>query len=296
MNRADLLESTVTPPSDDVRLEEWIADQRELVQGTFAKTGAVLFRGFTLDVEGFEAVTRAFSERFVTNGAADRRTRGADGRTQTVTSGNGLVPPHAELAYTPFRPDTVWLYCTQPSANGGETFVCDGVEVWNTLDSRLRATFADRRLQYDLGVQKLQWFQHFLPHARTVLDAAEALARFPGATVPSTGATGLHLVYSCDPVPSTRFAGQLAFANSVLAEPKVTLDGVPLSEDERRELFRRVSAHLIRHRWRAGDVLMIDNSRMMHGRSAFRDESRQVIVRLGFDALNDSSRPVVGWQ
>jgi hypothetical protein len=33
--------------------------------------------------------------------------------------------------------------------------------------------------------------------------------------------------------------------------------------------------------WRSGDILMVDNTRMLHGRRAFKDTSRSIFVRLG---------------
>jgi alpha-ketoglutarate-dependent taurine dioxygenase len=32
--------------------------------------------------------------------------------------------------------------------------------------------------------------------------------------------------------------------------------------------------------WQKGDILMIDNTRIMHGRRAFTDETREIYIRL----------------
>lgn len=295
MSSAARVGSAIAPPSGGARLDDWVLDERDVVRREFEAAGLVLFRGFDVDLAGFEAVTRCFSDRFVTNGAPDRRTRGHDGHTQTVTAGNRLVPPHAELSYTPFHPDTVWLHCVRPSASGGETLVCDGVAVWEQMDGAHRARFSGKRLRYELDPLGLPWLRCFLPTATTMAEAVEQLATLPGVEVKSVDEASVQFAYSCDAVPRTRYSGRPAFANSMFVDPPHTLDGRELSQVERRDVFRVVSSHIVRHEWRSGDVLMIDNSRYLHGRSAFRDESRQVVVRLGFTSSGDAPGPLIGW-
>jgi alpha-ketoglutarate-dependent taurine dioxygenase len=41
--------------------------------------------------------------------------------------------------------------------------------------------------------------------------------------------------------------------------------------------------------WRAGDVLLVDNSRYLHGRRAFKDAGRTVMVRMGFLHENEAA-------
>lgn len=45
---------------------------------------------------------------------------------------------------------------------------------------------------------------------------------------------------------------------------------------------RRVAAGLtVAVPWRAGDVLVVDNTPFLHGRQAFTDHGRAVMVRMG---------------
>src|SRR3954451_22802058 len=85
----------------------------------FRNSGAVLLRGFHLSGDAFERFTERFGTDFLINGNTTRETVSEDGKTQTVNPGSGLIPPHAEMAYSPFRPDILWFHCVQPAERGG---------------------------------------------------------------------------------------------------------------------------------------------------------------------------------
>ena len=38
------------------------------------------------------------------------------------------------------------------------------------------------------------------------------------------------------------------------------------------------------HAWQPGDLIMVDNTRVMHGRRSFNDDQRNIVVRLGMRA------------
>ena len=46
---------------------------------------------------------------------------------------------------------------------------------------------------------------------------------------------------------------------------------------ELNEIAERITIEIS---WQKGDILMIDNTRIMHGRRAFEDEQRDIYIRL----------------
>jgi alpha-ketoglutarate-dependent taurine dioxygenase len=56
---------------------------------------------------------------------------------------------------------------------------------------------------------------------------------------------------------------------------------VPIPTEALAEVARATSAVGKRVQWQAGDVLMIDNSRSMHGRVALAPDERRLYVRMG---------------
>ena len=59
-----------------------------------------------------------------------------------------MIPPHAEMAYTPFRPDMLWFYCETPASQGGETLLCDGLDLWSRLRPATKDLFLSQKLTY----------------------------------------------------------------------------------------------------------------------------------------------------
>ena len=47
--------------------------------------------------------------------------------------------------------------------------------------------------------------------------------------------------------------------------------------DELNGIAERITTNID---WKKGDILMIDNTRIMHGRRAFKDETREIYIRL----------------
>ena len=47
--------------------------------------------------------------------------------------------------------------------------------------------------------------------------------------------------------------------------------------EELNQIAERITTNI---NWKKGDILMIDNTRIMHGRRAFTDETREIYIRL----------------
>lgn len=250
--------------------------------------GVLLFRGFKVSLEAFENFTDTFTTNYTVNGSLTRKPISGKGTTQTVNVGNQLIPPHAEMAYTPFRPDILWFYCETPSSHGGETLVCDGLDLWSHLSPRTKDLFLNRKVTYrkrfntyehDLDSLSLLWFGQTIDLSKigdTVANIPDTLCR-----VEDDGS--IYLEYTVPAVQKPRHHDSLAFANSVIVEDRTCFfqDGEAISRDLRLELFYEAATCSFQHKWQAGDVLMVDNSRMMHGRASFRDERRKILVRMG---------------
>jgi hypothetical protein len=247
--------------------------------------GAVVFRGFEVNSAVFEAFSARFSERFVTNGDPGRKKQPGDEKTTTVTPGMMLLPPHAELAFTPFRPDLLWFHCVVPSRDRGSFLLCDGTALWDALPAGIRAPFETHQLCYRVEARTLDWLRLFLPGVDGSQTAEERLGALPGVAWEWEDDDRFTLEYRCWAAAPTRYDGRPAFANSVVIQPAlVRLGGEPLSPSLRVALLKEAMAHTTEVPMQAGDVIVVDNSRVMHGRTQYRDPERQVHVRMGYRA------------
>jgi hypothetical protein len=99
----------------------------------------------------------------------------------------------------------------------------------------------------------------------------------------------IYLEYVCPAVVKTRYGGHDAFANSLLSERRNTLgelmafdDGSPIPDAIVREIEDAMASLTEEIAWQAGDLVMIDNTRFMHGRNPFPDKNRRLFSSLSF--------------
>lgn len=273
----------------------------ELFQGS----GLLLFRGFGVT----DRHMRQFSERFSTDdevispGRALKDT-GA-GTVQYVEPGQADISLHRENGFMPIQPDLLWFCCARPASDGGQTTFCDGVELWRALRESTRRLFTGHKVvSHDRGMP-LSHFRKLFDTELSTQEVSDILAAIYGgleglnARIAGLGAEGSHTVspdgtfhvqFRCSAVIQTRFGRLPAFANQIpvflrrtankgYAEHStdVTLDdGSPLPPDVVEELFEAARPLTHEIQWEPGDLVLIDNSRYMHGRRAFADAGRTV--------------------
>jgi hypothetical protein len=198
--------------------------------------------------------------------------------TTVEVTGTRYVGLHGELTYTPFPPDLLCFYCeTPPESAGGETMLCDGVAVAAVLSTGLRHLLGERKLQI-----RSRWSADYLAKrysAQSKSDLIRKLSEIPGLEIDDDGDVwSLTLVRSA--LIRTRFSNEAAFVNSILIalhdqreRPEraytLTLDnGDPFPASALDEILEVTGRLTYPFRWEAGDYLIVDNSRMLHGRTA----------------------------
>lgn len=234
-----------------------------------------------------------------TSKAVERDPVSADATTSTVNKGMDYIPLHREASYAPGCPDLLMLYCVRPPDEGGETFVCDGVELVEAMPAATRDFVKDAILKWSwkseperwkamLGVSSKEEARARLGFIEKRLPPHEKLEiEFDGDTLDG--------VFQTLCVIPTKWGGLRAFCNSLLIYhfrdtspfyPKTqytpTLgDGSPFPADVLQEITELAVARTHDLTWQTGDILIVDNSRFMHGRRAFTDTSRSILFRMG---------------
>jgi alpha-ketoglutarate-dependent taurine dioxygenase len=237
----------------------------------------VLLRGFDVSGDDFVALSDRFSRSFMRHAFARLRPRvGSNPTVSEVLTGTQRILVHRELAYVPFTPDLLFLYCVQPAAEGGQTTLCDGRRLWKELPPALRRLFEGRRLRYEHRWSREIW-QSFLG----TTDAAEALSAIrqrPGVVdAHMDGGDSLRYVFLIPALVHTP-GDEPAFSNSLLnvkqyeAQVDIQLsleDGTHIPDDVCEELDARAEALCYPVPWQPNDVLIVHNRATMHGRRAF---------------------------
>ena len=250
----------------------------------FKQHGALLLRGFASDLEAFGAFARHFCPVAVQNDSRNRLPLDRQTHVQSVNLGNRPFPLHPELSREPWRPDACFFYCIEPPSRAGQTTLCDGIEIVNRLSEPMREEMASRRIKYVLatGPEALRfWLGTDTPTEAEMAQPPEhcpfTFERHGGAIMRCFTRPLLH---------RTRFQGALAFGNFLLfARYLRGLKTFPLLDDltpvpeQWVAAVKQVSDGLTAAvGWQAGDLLMLDNSRFMHGRREVAMNDKRLIA------------------
>lgn len=280
-------------------------DPAELTR-LFTMHGAILFRGFGADVDQFRAHARRFCSTSVFNESPGRRPIDEASNILTVDGGTKAFNLHPELAREPWKPDAAFFGCFSAPSRGGETTLCDGVEIVRQMPADLRARFEGRRLLHMRGV-----WPELLDFWLGTATPDPALLAAPPPTCPYRfGQIDGQLVrYFTRPALHTPlFTDAPAWGNFLLfarfnngrSDYPVLDDGRPVP-DEWLLAVKAIGDRLqVPVAWRPGDVLMLDNSRFLHGRTAIIDPGERHIATffgyLRFAPRNPEEPPAPPWR
>ncbi|MBW8800922.1 MAG: TauD/TfdA family dioxygenase [Streptomyces sp.] len=291
----------VQEASAPLLLEEASAEQ---VRAGLRARGAVLLRrAGGRSLAEFESLADELMTPLVHHAVAgmEREPVSADGATATVNKGRGSIPLHRELSYAPGAPDLLMFLCQTPPTSGGQTILCDGVVLFEALDEATRDFLRTGELVWRWEVSPARWRSALgvttQEEALTAVEAINGLSRdggslsgaFEGATFKGAYRTG----FVTRPGDGLREA----FCNSVLvtvpvgdpaqervsdANNTATLgDGSAFPDLLLRDIAARAEAVTYDMAWQAGDIVVLDNTRYLHGRRSILDTERRILTRVG---------------
>ncbi len=185
--------------------------------------------------------------------------------------GDGELAWHTDQAYSAAPVFATLLYGIEVPDEGGATWFCDTARAYAALSPALKARAEGLRqifsIERTVETQNIALPEH---QRRAKPPVTHPLVR----THPLLGRKSLYL----SPSHTVRF------------------DGMP--DDESRELHGVLLDHatgpdfVYRHAWRAGDLVMYDNTSTMHRRDAFDPAARRMLKRTGFEFPAGQAVPV----
>lgn len=256
----------------------------ETVTDLFKAHGALLFRGFQTDLDSFRRFAQQFCAVSTFNDSRGRLVLDTTHNVQSVNRGVAPFPLHPELSREPWKPDACFFGCLNPPRTGGATTICDGVAIVRALPPDVRRAFEGRRLLYAQPAipEELEYWLGAVEPTDAQLaapppDCPYSFRRAPGMIVRAFTRPALHHpMFSSDPA----FGNFLLFARYLQGNPNFPLldDGSPVPE-RLVQAVKTVSDTLTAPiEWQRGDLLMLDNSRFMHGRTAVLDQEERLIA------------------
>ena len=257
----------------------------ETVADLYRRHGALLLRGFDADVPTFRNFAKQFCSTSVVNESPGRTPIDPAGQIYSVNAGREPFALHPELSRVPWKPDAAFFACLATPPNDGATTICDGIALVEALPDEVRRGLEDRRLCYVTPA----WPSVLEFWLGSATPSDEALGS-PPADCPFRFARdrdGRIVRYFTRPaLHKPMFAEASAFGNFLLfarfnndqRDFPLFDDLTSVPEDWLQAIKVAGDATMVPVAWQAGDVLMLDNTRFMHGRTAIREPEKRVIA------------------
>jgi alpha-ketoglutarate-dependent taurine dioxygenase len=289
-------------------LAAFISDHKSEIAEALATTGTVLFRGFEVpSPQEFDAAVNAYGE----DGFSYAESLSNAVRvnvTPRVFTANEAPPDveiflHHEMAQTPIFPEKLFFYCEISPERGGATPVCRSDIVMEQIET----TRPDLAQKFStLGLR----YTHTMPNAPdpesgqgrswrdtlSVADEAEAEARLSklGYEWQWLECGNLRVTSPVLDAVKTLEDGRKVFFNQLIAafrgwsdarnDPNKSItfgNGDPIDLDDMKTIIEIADEVTFDLQWQAGDVALLDNFQVMHGRRPFEGKRRVLASLIG---------------
>ena len=289
-------------------LKAWYSENSEQVEKDLHSHGAVLFRGFNITSQ---ALFKSFTEAAITSKAAyiegaTPRTELAKGiYTSTAFPEDEEIDPHNELSYVVHPPSTVAFCCLDAPDTGGQTPITDVSRVYQRIDKAVINTFESKggwllRRNYGtgfgptinkaFGIDNMEGIREYCDKVDVALevisDTHVATTQVRSAVhhhpVSKTPLWFNHVVFWHPTSLCPKVRVQLESLFSLKEFPYSTYfgDGSAIPDDIIAQIRQAYQDEEMVFDWADGDILVLDNWRIAHGRKPFTG-SRNVLVAMG---------------
>lgn len=306
LDPAQPLPLVVEPHVADLGLAGWVSGRRDFIEELLLRHGAILFRNFAVEssVQFREIASALYPDLLdYRDRAAPRIEVKKSVYTSTEFPADQRIPLHHEMSYSNSWPTRLFFYCEQPSAQGGRTPIADDRAIFPLVDPAIKQRFLEKKVMYVRNYGEgidMTWQEAFQSDDRA---AVEAYCRSGGMEVewrsgdrlrtravrqavvthPRTGDVlwfnHAHLFHVSSLQPEVRAALRQDFSDEELPRNALYGDGTPIEDsvlDEIRDLYERTA---IRFPWQKGDILLVDNFLVSHGREPFTG-TRSILVAM----------------
>ena len=312
MNRPTVRPSTtslpliVVPHLGGESISEYISQHREEIDGALMKHGAILFRGFGVmgPPQLAEMVQHVSGPLMDYRDRATKRSKVGDQVfTSTEAPSHFHIQLHNENSFAPEWPLRVFFHCIIAAESGGRTPLSDMRKVFRDIDPVLRQRFEEHGVLYirNFGTGPgMTWREGFQVATEAELerycrqadmelewtgtDRVRTLQKRPAVAVhPRTGEPVWfnHVAVLHASALDTALRDLLVRQNRERSLPHHAFfgDGSPIENSEIDHIREVLNRHTVKFDWEEGDMLVVDNMLVAHGREPFKGK-RKVIVAM----------------
>jgi hypothetical protein len=291
-------------------LISWYKGNQPFIDETLLSCGGILLRGVGItDLEKFEKVIHGISQRFMdyTDGNSPRTRLSSNVFTSTEFDRRASITLHNELSYSSRYPGRIYFCCIRPAASGGKTPIADCRRILEKMSAELVKKIEDTGIRYirnlhggmGLGPSWQYTFQ------TTDRREVEEFCRQGDTEFEWKEDGGIRLIQKRRGIISHPVSGEKVWFSQIdqfhpfHLEPDqyealmasyedneedlpmyVTFgDGSKIANDTIRHIMDTVHEQSCCFSWRAGDLLILDNILVSHGRRPYEGD-RKVLVAM----------------
>jgi alpha-ketoglutarate-dependent taurine dioxygenase len=307
MQPGQMLPLVVEPSLEGVSLADWATNNLEFIEEELQRHGGLLFRGFGINTQSaFEQFLTATGIELMryTEGATPRTELSEKVYTSTEYPSDQHIALHNELTYVTTWPMKIFFCCLNPATDQGETPIADVRKVLRRISASITERFIEKgwMLIRNYGeALSLPWQTTF--HT-TDKSEVEDYCRRAEVKCEWIGEHGLRTRQVRPPVARHPRTGEMVWFNhiafwhvsSLLPEMREAMlsifgeenlpyntyygDGSRIEDSIIDEINQAYLEETVAFPWQRGDLLMLDNMLVAHGRRPFAGE-RKVIVGMG---------------
>jgi len=278
---------------------------KQVIDQHLLAKGAILFRGFNNDgaadfVRIVESLTGELLE--YVNGSTPRTKVEGEVYTSTEYPPEREIVLHNEMAYSTIWPTKLWFYCQYAADKLGATPLANSRLIYQDMPSAIRDKIAKHGIKYVRNYRPyvdLSWQQTFNTEDKAQV---EQVCRASGIefewnndelkttqlcqgviTHPQTGEmvwfNQAHLFHACNMDKSLREALLSMYGEEGLPRNALYGNGEPIDDKDIEQILAVFKRHTTRFDWQPGDLLLVDNMQVAHGRESFEGR-RKVLVAM----------------
>ncbi|MFC3898206.1 TauD/TfdA family dioxygenase [Lentzea rhizosphaerae] len=300
-------------------LSVWLRGNQETVDRHLYTAGAVVFRNFKVATAAdFAAVAGDGGDEKLLDyvyGSTPRTKESKGVYTSTEYPPEETIPQHNEMAYARDWPLRLWFFCQLNAQGGGETPLADSRRVLERIPAAVRERFERDGIMYVRnygGGVDLPWQQVFETDDRETVERFCAANEIELEWLPDGGLrtrqicqavvehprthevawfNQAHLFHTSSLPAAVREDLLATFSPEQLPRNALYGDGTVIEDEAFTEIRAAFEAETVATPWQTGDVMLVDNILMSHGRNPYQGPRKVLVAMSGaWSALQEAGR------
>ncbi|NEP72548.1 non-ribosomal peptide synthetase [Okeania sp. SIO2G5] len=296
----------IQPNSQEVDIVDWAKNNQDFFETNLRQHGAILLKNFNINsASKFEKVAGAITPSlFGEYGDLPREGVSKKVYGSTPYPEDKAILFHNESSHLHRWPQKIFFLCLKAAESGGETPIVDCRKVYQMLNPQLREKLEEKQLMYvrnyieDLDVSWQDFFhtnnksevESYCKNARIEFEWLDknglktAKIRPAITTHPQTGEKiffnqiQLHHISYLDAAVRQSLLSE--FGEERLPRNVYYGDGSPIEDSVIEEIEAIYEQAAISFPWQPGNMIMLDNMLIAHGRNPYVGE-RKIVVAMG---------------